>query len=284
MDRCVTLNNGVKMPAWGYGVWQISDPGVCERCVIDAIEAGYRLIDTAAAYLNEEAVSAGIRNCGLPRQQLFVTTKLWVQDFGYDKTMKAFEKSLKRLGLDYVDLYLIHWPHEGHLESYRAMTELYRAGKIRAIGVSNFHPHHIDELSEVSDVVPAVNQVECHPFFQQRTLRKYLDQKNIVIEAWSPLGHGSDEVFKNPVIAKIAKAHGKSPAQVILRWFFQERIVAIPKSSNPRRIRENCAIFDFKLSDAEVDALRGLDTGRRMFWDSDDPDFQNSLSGMILDI
>jgi len=284
VEKFVTLNNGVKMPAWGYGVWQIDDPKLCERCVMDAVEAGYRLIDTASGYLNEEAVGAGIKTCGLPREELFITTKLWVQDFGYDKTVRAFGRSLKRLGLDYVDLYLIHWPHEGHLESYRAMSDLCREGKIRAIGVSNFHTHHLDELAEVSDIVPAVDQVECHPFFQQQTLRKYLDQKGIVTEAWSPLGHGSDEIFKNSVIAKVARTHGKSPVQIILRWHYEEGIVAIPKSSNRDRIRQNCDIFDFELTQEEITALRTLDTGTRMFWDSDDPELQAMLGTMVVDI
>lgn len=265
MAETVTLNNGVKMPLEGFGVWQIPDHAECERAVLDAISSGYRLIDTASGYRNEEAVGAAIKKCGIPREELFITTKLWVQDYGYEETKKAFETSMKKLGLDYLDLYLIHQPFGKYLEAWRAMEELYREGRIKAIGVSNFYPHMLADLCETVSVIPAVNQVEIHPFYHRDDLMKEMKHYGVCPEAWSPLASAKSDLFANPVLASIGKKYGKTPAQVALRWNVQRGVVVIPKTVNKSRMVENRAIWDFKLTDEDMQAIAKLDTNTSVF-------------------
>jgi diketogulonate reductase-like aldo/keto reductase len=282
--KTVTLNNGVEMPALGFGVFQMRDLAECERSVIDAIEVGYRLIDTAASYLNEEAVGAGIRNSGLPRGELFITTKLWVQDASYEGAKRAVENSLKRLQLDYLDLYLIHQPYGDVYGAWRAMEEMHAAGKLKAIGVSNFHPDRIVDFVLHQKVVPAVNQIEIHPFHQQSQARRLNEEYKIQVEGWAPFAEGKNGIFQNGVLASIAAGHGKSVAQVILRWLIQRGIVAIPKSVRKERMRENFSIFDFELSPKEMEAIKTLDTGASNFFDHRDPQWVESLGRRKLDI
>ncbi len=272
----IKLNNGIEMPALGLGVFQ-SSPEDTIQAVATAIAGGYRLIDTAHAYKNEVQVGAGIRQSGVSREQIFVTTKLWLPDYGYDAALRAFDESLEKLGLDYLDLYLLHWPtknFDATVQSYQAAEKLLAAGRVRAIGVCNHTEQHLDALIARSDVVPAVNQVELHPYFSQPALRRKDTELGIVTQAWSPIGgikrywpgasdKGKGDPLADPVITRIGQAHGKSAAQVILRWQFQNGVVAIPKSVNPARIAANIAIFDFALSDAEMAALDALDTGVR---------------------
>ncbi|TNJ26458.1 2,5-diketo-D-gluconic acid reductase [Giardia muris] len=282
MAETVTLNNGVKMPLEGFGVWQIPDHAECERVVLDAIASGYRLIDTASGYRNEEAVGAAIRKCGIPREQLFITTKLWVQDYGYEDTKKAFETSLKKLGLDYIDLYLIHQPFGKYLEAYRAMEELYREGKIKAIGVSNFYPHMLADLCETVSVIPAVNQVEVHPFYHRDDLMKEMKHYGVCPEAWSPLASAKSDLFTNPILTSIGKKYGKTPAQVALRWNVQRGVVVIPKTVNKSRMVENRGIWDFKLTDEDMQAIAKLDTNTSVFVDKYnhyDPDVVRMFHG-----
>lgn len=267
----VTLNNGVEMPILGFGVFQIADPAECERCVLDALETGYRLIDTAASYGNEAAVGAAIKRSGVPRAEIFVTTKLWIQDAGYEKTKQAFERSLQRLQLDYLDLYLIHQPFGDVYGAWRAMEELYREGRIRAIGVSNFYPDRLMDLIVHNQVVPAVNQIECHPFHQQVETQAFLEENKVQLEAWAPFAEGRNNIFQNEVLRSIAEKHGKTVAQVILRWLTQRRIVAIPKSVRKERIVENFNVFDFELSPEDMAAIATLDTKASVFFDHRDP-------------
>ncbi len=267
----VTLNNGIEMPILGFGVFQIADPAECERCVLDALETGYRLIDTAASYGNEAAVGNAIKRSGVPREELFVTTKLWIQDAGYEKTKRAFERSLQRLQLDYLDLYLIHQPFGDVYGAWRAMEELYREGRIRAIGVSNFYPDRLMDLIVHNEVVPAVNQIECHPFHQQIETQAFLEENKVQLEAWAPFAEGRNNIFQNEVLRAIAEKHGKSVAQVILRWLIQRRIVAIPKSVRKERIVENFNVFDFELSPEDMAAIATLDTKTSAFFDHRDP-------------
>ena len=257
----ITLNNGVKMPQEGFGVFQVPDADVCERAVTDALSAGYRLIDTAAAYMNEEAVGAAIRKSAVPRDEIFVTTKLWIQDAGYENTKKAFQVSLEKLGLDTLDLYLIHQPMNDYYGSWRAMEELYKAGKIRAIGVCNFYPDRLADLCLNAEVIPAVNQVECHPFFQQKTAMETMKEYGVQIEAWGPLAEGQKDIFHNAALTAIAKKHNKSVAQVILRWHIQRGVVIIPKSVHKERIEENIDIYDFELSAEDMAAITAMDLG-----------------------
>ena len=264
IQSSVKLNNGVNMPRLGLGVFK-SPPGKeTETAVREAIAAGYRSIDTASFYRNEESVGVAIRDAGVRRESLFITTKVWNSDQGYDKTRRAFDESVRLLATDYLDLYLVHWPVAGaYVETWRALVELHREKRIRAIGVSNFQIHHIQELAERSDVVPAVNQVELHPYLQQRKLREYCKEHEIVVEAWSPIAKGN--VADDPVLQTIGAAHGKTPVQVALRWGLQSEIVVIPKSIQPDRIRSNAQVFDFSLSDAEmrqIDRLDREDDGR----------------------
>ncbi|MBO9130792.1 aldo/keto reductase [Bacillus sp. 165] len=280
----VILNNGVEMPILGFGVFQIQDETECEQAVYDAITAGYRLIDTAASYLNEEAVGRAIKRSGVPREELFITTKLWVQDTGYERTKQAFEKSLKRLQLDYLDLYLIHQPFGDVYGSWHAMEELYHEGKIRAIGVSNFYPDRLTDFIIHNKVVPAVNQVETHPFCQQIESHKLMKENNVQIESWGPFAEGKNNMFQNEVLASIAKIHNKSVAQVILRWLTQRGVVAIPKSVRKERIVENFNIFDFELNQDEIDKITALDTNESLFFSHRDPEMVKWIGTRNLDI
>src|SRR5947209_2719554 len=254
----VPLNNGVEIPILGFGVFQVSDAEVCERSVYEAIRTGYRLIDTAASYGNEEAVGRAIKRGGVPREELFVTTKLWIQDAGYESAKRAFERSLQRLQLDYLDLYLIHQPFGDVYGSWRAMQELYREGRTRAIGVSNFQPDRLMDLIVHNEVVPAVNQIEAHPFNQQIETQKFLQENNVQIESWGPFAEGKHNIFENELLRSIAGKYQKTVAQVIVRWLTQRGVVAIPKSVRKERIVENFNIFDFDLSPEDMAAKRSL--------------------------
>jgi 2,5-diketo-D-gluconate reductase A len=273
----ITLNNGVKMPLLGFGVFQVPDLEECERSVSEALQAGYRLIDTAAAYGNEEAVGSAIKRGSVPREELFVTTKLWISDTGYESTKQAFERSLQRLQLDYLDLYLIHQPFGDVYGSWRAMQELYRAGRIRAIGVSNFQPDRIMDLIVHNEVVPTVNQIETHPFNQQIETQKFLQENGVQIESWGPFAEGKNNLFANEILVSIAGKYNKSVAQVVLRWLTQRGVVAIPKSVRQERIVENFNIFDFELSPEDMDAIATLDTKTSLFFDHRDPEVVKRL-------
>ena len=262
----VRLNNGVTMPAIGFGVYQIPAEDT-ERCVTDALETGYRMIDTAASYFNEKQVGDAIRHSGLRREEVFVTTKLWVQDHEYDDTLRAFDKSMSLLGLDYLDLYLIHKPYGNYYAAWRAMERLYKEGRIRAIGVTSFSSERLQDLFLHNEVKPAVNQLETHPFFQQRETNAFLCGEGIQHEAWAPFAEGQRDIFKNPTLKAIADRHGKTTGQVILRWLNQRGIVIIPKSVRRERMRENFNIFDFTLTDDEMARIAMLDTGRSPIYD-----------------
>ena len=259
--QTVCLNNGVQMPLEGFGVFQVPDAAQCEQAVSDALEAGYRLIDTAAAYMNEEAVGNAIRTSDIPRKDLFITTKLWVQDADYESAKKAFETSLNKLGLEYLDLYLIHQPFHDYYGAWRAMEELYKEGRIRAIGVSNFYPDRLVDLCVNAEIIPAVNQVECHPFFQQKDALKVMKEYGVQPEAWGPFAEGKNNFFQNPILAEIAAKYGKSVAQVALRWNVQRGVVVIPKSVDKERIQENFNIWDFELSDKDMETISDMDIG-----------------------
>jgi diketogulonate reductase-like aldo/keto reductase len=259
------------MPILGFGVFQIANPIECERSVSDALEAGYRLIDTAASYENEQSVGNAIKGGGVPRDNLFITTKLWIADAGYEPAKRAFHRSMKRLQLDYLDLFLIHQPYGDVFGSWRAMEELYREGLIKAIGVSNFHPDRVMDFIVHNEVVPAVNQIETHPFHQQVENQKFLKENDVQIESWGPFAEGKNNIFHNDVLLAIAKKHGKSVAQVILRWLTQRGVVAIPKSVRKERIAENFNVFDFELSANDMDAVARLDTKQSLFFDHRDP-------------
>ena len=274
----VKLNNGVEMPLLGFGVFQITDLAECERSVVDAIEVGYRLIDTAASYENEEAVGKAIKSSGVSRDELFITTKLWIADTGYEATKKAFARSIRRLQLDYLDLYLIHQPYGDVFGSWRAMEELYREGLIKAIGVSNFHPDRVMDFIVHNEVVPAVDQIETHPFHQQVETQKFLDENHVQIESWGPFAEGKNNIFHNELLLSIAGKHSKSVAQVILRWLIQRGIVVIPKSVRRERMAENFDIFDFQLDDDDMNAIRNLDTATSLFFDHRDPAMVKLLS------
>lgn len=267
----IKLNNGVEMPILGFGVFQVRDLKECERSVIDAIETGYRLIDTAASYMNEEAVGKAIKKSGVPREDLFITTKLWIQSNGFEGTKKAFETSLKKLQLDYVDLYLIHQPFGDVYGEWRAMQEIYKQGKARAIGVSNFHPDRIIDLIIHNEIVPAVNQIETHPFHQQIETQKFLQENNVQIESWGPFAEGKNDIFKNELLAAIGKKYNKTIAQVILRWLTQRGIIAIPKSVRKERMEENFNSLDFELSLEDMEVIEKLDTNKSYFFDHRDP-------------
>lgn len=276
----ITLNNGIKMPMLGFGVFQVPDAAQCEQAVLDAIESGYRLIDTAAAYMNEQAVGAAIKKCGVSRNELFITTKLWVQDAGYDAAKKAFDTSLSKLGLEYLDLYLIHQPMGDYTGAYRAMEELYKEGRIRAIGVCNFYPHVLADLCETVEVIPAVNQVELHPFFSQEDALKLMKEYGVVPEAWGPFAEGKHGIFTHPVLTAIGAKYGKSAAQVALRWNVQRGVVVIPKSTHKERIVQNMDIWDFALSDGDMAEIAKLDLGHSEIVNHYDPAFVKMLHGM----
>jgi 2,5-diketo-D-gluconate reductase A len=275
----VTLNNGLEMPLIGFGVFQVTDAEECERSVYEAIRVGYRLIDTAAAYGNEEAVGKAIKRAGVAREGLFVTTKLWIQDAGYESTKKAFERSLQRLQLDYLDLYLIHQPFGDVYGAWRAMGELYREGRVRAIGVSNFQPDRIMDLILHNQVVPAVNQIETHPFNQQIETQKFLQDNKVQIESWGPFAEGRNNIFQNELLVALAGKYKKTVAQIILRWLTQRGVVAIPKSVRKERIEENFNVFDIELSPEDMHAIVALDMKRSSFFDHRDPEIVKALSG-----
>ena len=276
----VTLNNGIQMPVLGFGVYQITDPAECEQAVYDALMAGYRLIDTAAAYKNEEAVGKAVIKSGIPRDELFITTKLWIQDAGYDSTKRAFEESLKRLQTDYLDLYLIHQPFGDIYSSWRAMEDLYNEGKIRAIGVSNFLPDRLLDLILHNKITPAVNQVETHPFLQQIENTEFMKENNVQIESWAPFAEGKNNIFQNEILLSIAGKYNKSVAQIILRWLTQRDIVVIPKSVRKERIIENFDIFDFELSKEDMEKIVTLNTDQSSFFSHRDPEMVRFLSSM----
>lgn len=269
----VTLNNGVKMPLEGFGVFQIPDEAVCEQAVADAIRSGYRLIDTAAAYMNEEAVGRAIAKSGVPREELFVVTKLWVQDAGYETAKKAFYTSLEKLGLDYLDLYLIHQPMGDYYGAWRAMEELYKEGKIRAIGVCNFYPAVLADFCETVNVIPAINQVELHPFFAQENALQNMQEYGVTPMAWGPLAEGKHGIFTHPVLTEIGSKCGKTPAQVALKWNVQRGVVIIPKSTHIERMEQNMDIWDFELSNDEMAKITALDLGKSEIADHSDPAF-----------
>lgn len=275
----VKLNNGIEMPILGFGVYQVTDAKECETSVLDAINAGYRLIDTAAAYGNEQAVGKAIKKSGVAREELFITTKLWVADVSYEKAKVAFEKSLKNLELDYLDLYLIHQPYGDVHGAWRAMEELYKQGKIRAIGISNFQPDRVMDMIVFNEVVPVVNQIETHPFNQHIETQKFLIENKVQIESWGPFAEGRNDIFKNELLASIGKKYNKTIAQVILRWLTQRSVVVIPKSVHKERIVENFNIFDFKLSAEDMEAISTLDTGKSLFFDHRDPAIVKWMGG-----
>lgn len=269
--QSVKLNNGVEMPILGFGVFQVTDLAECERSVVDAIDCGYRLIDTAASYGNEEAVGKAIKKSGVQRQELFITTKLWIQSDGYEATKKEFENSLKRLQLDYLDLYLIHQPYGDVYGEWRAMQDLYREGKVRAIGVSNFDPDRLIDLIIHNEIIPAVNQIETHPFHQQIETQQFLKDNNVQIESWGPFAEGKNNIFRNELLQSIASKHNKSIAQVILRWLTQRGVIAIPKSVRKERMQENFDVFNFELSPQEMETIKSLDSNKSSFFDHRDP-------------
>ena len=275
----ITCNNGVKMPMEGFGVFQVPDPAQCEQAVLDAISVGYRLIDTAAAYMNEEAVGAAIKKSGACREDLFITTKLWVSDASYDKAKQAFETSLKKLGLEYLDLYLIHQPMGDYIGAYRAMEELYKEGLIRAIGVCNCYPHVLADICETVEVIPAVNQIELHPFFQQENALALMKEYEVTPEAWGPFAEGKHHIFSHPVLAKIGEKYGKTPAQVALRWNVQRGVVVIPKSTHRERMEQNFNIWDFSLTDEDMAEIAKLDIGHSEIVNHFDPNFVRALHG-----
>ncbi|AWV33770.1 aldo/keto reductase [Paenibacillus odorifer] len=282
--QTVTLNNGVVMPILGFGVYQMNDASECEQSVYEAIMAGYRLIDTAAAYQNEEAVGRAIKRSGVPREEIFITTKLWIQDAGYERTKKAFAKSLDRLQVDYLDLYLIHQPFGDVYGSWRAMEELYREGKIKAIGVSNFQMDRLIDLISHNEITPAINQIETHPFQQQIESANYMKEKNVQIESWGPFAEGRNNLFNNEVLVSIAEKYQKSVAQVVLRWLTQRGVIAIPKSTHKERIIENFNIFDFELNQEDLETIATLDTKQSIFFSHNDPQIVEGLAKHKFDI
>ncbi len=281
-NSLVKLNNGVEMPILGFGVFQVPDEQT-EQVVTDALAAGYRSIDTAASYGNEEAVGRAIAASGIPRDELFVTTKLWIQHTGVDTAKREFDKSLRNLGLDYLDLYLIHQPLGDYYSSWHAMQDLYGEGLIKAIGVSNFYPDRLVDLRTHNDVVPAVNQVETHPFFQRTADQELMREHGVQIESWGPFAEGRNDLFTNPTLTQIGNAHGKSVAQVVLRWLIQRDVAVIPKSVRPDRMAENLDVFDFDLTDDELSQISALDTGASLFFDHRDPAMVSWLGGRRVD-
>lgn len=258
----VTLNNGNKMPLEGFGVFQITDPLECEKVVLQALENGYRLIDTAAAYFNEQAVGQAIRKSQIARQEIFVTTKLWIQDYGYENAKKAIDTCLENLGLEYIDLILLHQAFGDYYGAYRALEDAYKGGKIKAIGVANFYPDRLVDLCMNMEITPAVNQIECHPFFQREEDIKIAQEYGVQIEAWGPFAEGGHNIFQHPVLIKIGEKYGKSAAQVVLRWNIQRGVIVIPKSVHENRIRENIDIWDFELSERDMNEIRQLNIGK----------------------
>ena len=280
----IVLNNGVEMPRLGFGVYQVKDLDECERSVSDAISVGYRLIDTAASYGNEEAVGKAINKSGVPRDQLFITTKLWVQDASYEGAKRAYQRSLQRLQLDYVDLYLIHQPYGDVYGAWRAMEELYNAGRIRAIGISNFYPDRLLDFVLHNEIVPAVNQVETHPFHQQEDAQKLMKEYGVQIEAWGPFAEGKNNLFQNETLHSVAAKYNRSVAQVVLRWLLQRDVIAIPKSVRRDRMIENLNVFDFVLSNDDMQLIKTLDSKTSAFFDHRDPEIVKWIGTRKLDI
>ena len=276
----VTLSNGIKMPLEGFGVFQVPDAAQCEQAVLDAIESGYRLIDTAAAYMNEEAVGSAIKKCGIPREELFITTKLWVQDASYEGAKQAIETSLEKLGLEYIDLYLIHQPMGDYIGAYRAMEEAYKVGYLKAIGVCNFYPERLADFCETVEITPMVNQVELHPFFQQPKALELMKEYGVVPEAWGPFAEGKHGIFTHPVLTGIGKKYGKTAAQVALRWNVQRGVVVIPKSVHKERMEQNMNIWDFTLNEEDMAQIAKLDIGDSEIVNHYDPAFVKMLHGM----
>src|SRR5688572_1168057 len=284
MMQTVKLNNGLEIPILGFGVFQITDPSECERSVVDAIQTGYSHIDTAASYQNEEAVGRGIQQSGVAREKLFITTKLWIQRNGYEGTLKAFENSLRRLQLDYIDLYLIHQPFGDVYGEWRAMEELHQQGKVRAIGLSNFPPDRIMDLITHNKITPAVNQIEVNPFQQQIDTQKFLRDNRVQVEAWAPFAEGKNDIFQNEMLKSIGAKYKKSIAQVILRWLVQRSIIALAKSTRKERMMENISVFDFELSADDMAAITTLDTKTSSFFDHRDPEKVKWLGSRKLDV
>lgn len=278
----LTLNNGLKMPKLGFGVFQVPDLKECEEAVLNALEAGYRLLDTAAAYGNEEAVGAAIKKSGIPRQEIFLTTKLWVADASYEKAKVAIETSLKKLGTYYIDLYLLHQPYGDVAGAWRAMEEAYQAGQLRALGVSNFYPDQYKNLTLMSQVKPVLNQIEVNPWFQQNSDVAYFQGEDVVVEAWAPYAEGKHDIFTNPTIAQIGQKYGKTNGQVILRWLLQRNIVIIPKSVRRQRMEENFDVFDFSLDQEDMETMANLDKGQSQFFDHRDPAAIEAIFGSSL--
>lgn len=272
------LNNGVEMPRIGYGVYQVS-PEECERCVSDALKVGYRMVDTAQAYHNEEGVGAAVKKSGIPREELFLVSKVWISNYGYEKAKASIDESLRKLGTDYIDLMLLHQPFCDRYGAYRALEAAYKEGKLRAIGVSNFYPDHFVDLASNVEIVPAVNQVETHVFNQQTEAKKYMDEFGTRMMAWAPLAEGRNGFFTNPVLEAIGKKYGKSVAQVALRWLTQRDVIIIPKSTHVERMEQNLNIFDFTLSDEDMVEIARLDTAKSLFFDHHDPEVVKMFMG-----
>ena len=279
MAQTVTLNNGVEMPMLGYGVYQVSN-AECERCVLDAISVGYRAIDTAQSYGNEEAVGSAVQRCGVPRDELFLTTKVWISNAGYEAAKDSIDRSLQKLRTDYIDLLLIHQPFGDYYGTYRAMEEAYKDGKLRAIGVSNFYPDRLIDLCQFVEVTPAVNQVETHVFQQQKTAHEYMEKYGVQHESWGPFAEGRKDFFSNPVLTEIGRKYGKSSAQTALRFLLQSNVVVIPKSTHKERMAQNIDVFDFTLSEADMEAIRKLDEGESLFFSHYDPATVEMLTNM----
>ena len=279
MAQTVTLNNGVRMPMLGYGVYQVSNEE-CERCVLDAISVGYRAIDTAQSYGNEEAVGSAVQKCGVPRDELFLTTKVWISNAGYEAAKDSIDRSLQKLRTDYIDLLLIHQPFGDYYGTYRAMEEAYKAGKLRAIGVSNFYPDRLIDLCQFVEVTPAVNQVETHVFQQQKTAHEYMEKYGVQHESWGPFAEGRKDFFSNPVLTEIGRKYGKSSAQTALRFLLQSNVVVIPKSTHKERMAQNIDVFDFTLSEADMEAIRKLNEGESLFFSHYDPATVEMLTNM----
>lgn len=277
----ITLNNGTEMPILGYGVFQISDYDECKKSVLTALELGYRSIDTAQAYGNEKAVGDAIKESGIKREELFITTKLWISDYGYEKAQNAFQQSMEKLQLDYLDLYLLHQPYNDIYGSWRALEELNKSGKIRAIGVSNFYPDRLVDLISFNEIAPAINQIETHPFFQRDHDNKIMREYGIAHESWAPFAEGQHNFFENEVLSAIGKKYNKSVAQVTLRWMIQRDIVVIPKSVTPSRMKENIEVVDFELSANDMQAIQGINTNSSSFFDHRDADRVKWFAGLV---
>lgn len=277
--KTVTLNNGVEMPVLGYGVYQIPDYDECKKSVLTALEAGYRSIDTAQAYGNEQAVGDAIRESGIAREDIFITTKLWISHYGYEKAKKAFAESMEKLQIDTLDLYLLHQPYNDVYGAWRALEELYKEGKVRAIGVSNFFPDRLVDLIEYNEVTPVLNQIETHPFYQRNVDRKIMDEYNVRHESWAPFAEGRENFFNNEILGGIGKKYGKSVAQVTLRWLIQRGVIVIPKSVTPSRIKENFEVFDFELSDGDMNLIAQMDTNATKFLNHKDPEVVKIFAG-----